>query len=237
MVDINIKQYKRNPSVISKYLKTSNNIITTSQDLVVMFPSRYIEANLATIDTTTRVIGIYAIVDNKNNYAVCNIPIMQELSPFSIEEVTIENVKYKILNFHKNSVFMPRNKLVINADFIYNLFNDFFVGGRIPWFLSYTDIADMFIESGKYLDNPIGNNLLAFEVLTSIIAREYSNPKIYYRLSKSKDNPKYVGLKNIYYSFNSTGSKLIGSYLRDGITSAILEKETKSSETTNILRK
>lgn len=237
MFDLNVKVLKRNPNVISKYFKTSNSIVTTNSDLVVMFPERYLESDLAVVDNTVRTIGIYAILDNKNNYGVVNVPIMQELSPFSIESMSVDNIKYKVLNFKKNTVFMPSSKLVVNADFVYNLFNDFFSSGRVPWFLDYTDVSNMFLESSKYLGNPIGTNLLAFEVMSSVIARDPTNLTKYYRLSKTKDNPKFVGLDNLYYSFNSTGAKLIGSQLRAGLTNAMLQPETKTSETTNILRK
>lgn len=237
MLDFNIKTLKRNPSVIKKYLKTSGNIVSTSTDLTVMFPSRYLDSNMAVIDNTTRVIGIFAIIDNKNNYSVVNVPTMIELSPFSVEEITVDNVKYKLLNFHKDTVFIPNNKSVVNADNIYNLFNDFFAYGRVPWFLSYLDVSNIFLESSKYLGNSIGSGILAFEVLSSIIARDPKKYTTYYRLSNSKDNPKFIGLQDLYYSYNNTGAKLIGSYLKTGITTAILDPETKSSETTNILRK
>lgn len=237
MIAYDISKLKRNPKTISSYLKTSSNVVTTKEDLQVMIPARYIDAGLATIDNTIKTLGIYAIIDSKNNYAVSCTPTVQELSPFSVEDAIVGNVKYKILNFNKNTVFMPNSKLIVTADYMYGIFDNFFSNGRVPWFLSYEDLCDLLLESKKYMGNGIGEAILAFEIITSISARDSNKPTLYYRLSNMKNKPTYVGLNDLFYSYSNTGAKLIGSYFKTGLMTAMLEPETKSSETSNILRK
>lgn len=236
MVSFRVNEFTRKPNAIKSLLKTTNGITTTSEDIRIMFPERYVESNMATIDNVIKVIGIYAILDNKNNYAVMNIPIMQELTPSHVDEVSVDGVVYKMLYFNKNSVVMPINKLIVNSDFIYVLFNDFFAAGRVPWYLDYTDLSNVFLESNKYLNNGIGKEIVAFELLASIVARDPEDLSVYYRLSKSNKAPGYAGLNNLYYSYNNTGSKLVGSYLKTGLINAMIDPETKESETTKILR-
>lgn len=236
MIALDISKLKRNPSAVAKHFKTSNGIVTVNDDVMVTIPTRYIDAKLAIMDNTVKTVGIYAIIDSKNNYAVCNIPIFQELSPFSIEDTSIKDVKYKLLNFNKGTVFMPSNKLIVSSDSIYPIFNDFYAGDKVPWFLEYEDLCKIFIDSKKYLNNKIGSAILAFEIITSISARDASTPTKYYRLSSMNKRPTYVGLKNLYYSYNNTGAKLIGSYFKTGVMTSILDPETKTSETSNILR-
>ena len=38
------------------------------------------------------------------------------------------------------------------------------------------------------------------------------------------------------FAFDNTGSRLVGSYFSDGITTSIVDPETKTSEQTKILR-
>lgn len=236
MLALDISKLKRNPSTVAKLFKTSGNIVTVNDDVMVTIPTRYIDAKLAIIDNTVKTVGIYAVIDSKNNYAVCNIPIFQELSPFNIEDTTIQDEKYKILNFNKGTVFMPSNKLIVSTNSIYPIFNDFFAGDKVPWFMEYEDLCKVFIDSKKYLGNKIGSAILAFEIIASISARDSSSPTKYYRLSSMNKRPTYVGLKNLFYSYNNTGAKLIGSYFKTGVMTSILEPETKTSETSNILR-
>lgn len=237
MLAYDISKLKRNPKAISSYLKTSGDVVTTKEDLQVMIPTRYIDTKLATIDNTVKTIGIYAIVDSKNNYAISTIPTVQELSPVSVEDALVGEEKYKILNFNKNSVFMPNSKLIVTADYMYQLFDNFYSQGRVPWFLDYEDLCDLLLESKQYMGNGIGEAILAFEIITSISAREASKPTNYYRLSNMKNKPTYVGLKNLFYSYNNTGAKLVGNYFKTGLMTAMMDPETKSSETSNILRK
>ena len=75
MIAYDVSRLKRNPAVVSKLFKTSNNVTTVSDDVIVTIPTRYIEAGLATIDNVVKTIGIYAVIDSKNKYAVCNTPI------------------------------------------------------------------------------------------------------------------------------------------------------------------
>jgi len=236
MIAYDVSRLKRNPAVVSKLFKTSNNVTTVSDDVIVTIPTRYIEAGLATIDNVVKTIGIYAVIDSKNNYAVCNTPIYHDLSPFSIEDTSIGDVKYKILNFHKGSVFMPNTKGIVNADVLYPIFKDLFAGGRVPWFMDYEDLCSVFVESKKYINNKLGSSTLAFEIVTSVSARDASNLTKYYRLTNMKNKPKYVGLDNKYYSYNNTGAKLIGSYMKTGMMTSLLDPETKTSETSKILR-
>lgn len=236
MIALDINRLKRNPAVVSKLFKTNNGITTVNDDVMVTIPARYIDSGLAVIDNTVKTIGIYAIIDSKNNYAICNIPIFQELSPFSIEDTSVGDIKYKILNFNKGSVFMPSNKLIMNADVLYPIFNDLFAGGRVPWFMGYEDLCTVFVNSKKYINNKLGAAILSFEIITSVSARDSSSPMKYYRLTNMKNNPIYVGLNNKYYSYNNTGAKLIGSYMKTGLMTSLMDPETKTSETANILR-
>lgn len=237
MIVLEVNKLKRNPKIISSYLKTSGNVTSTKADLQVVFPERYVKTKLAVIDNVVKTVGIYAIIDSKGNYAVSNIPIMQELAPVSIDDAVVNEERYKVLNFNKDSVFIPNNKMIVTTDVIFPIFNDLFSGGRVPWYLTYEDLSEIFVESKKYVGNPIGLAILAFEIITSISARDASTPTKYYRLTPMKNKPTYVGLNNLYYSYNNTGAKLVGNYFKTGLMTSMLDPETKSSETSNILRK
>ena len=80
---------------------------------------------------------------------------------------------------------------------------------------------------------------MAFEILTSIVSRDPSNKRVYFRqiLNKHEDiNPAFIGLNNLYYSFDNTGAKILGNYFGEGVIAAIIDKEKKTSATSEILR-
>ena len=123
---------------------------------------------------------------------------------------------------------------------MYDIFDEFFVQGNVPWYLNYDDLSNIFIESKKYANSNIGSDPLAFEILSSIVTRSSEDKKVYYRhlitSGNNKIKPDYVGLNNPYYSFDNTGAKLIGSRFGAGLNVALVEPEKKTSATSQILR-
>ena len=240
MDKFDITRLKRNSSVIKNKFKNIKDITVTTDDILVMFPEKFISKKLCDIGADVRVIGIYAIIDYYNNYSIVNAPIMQRLLPNNISDVEVNGKPYKLLSFDKDSVFLATNKLVVADNFVYNLFEDLFLNGNIPWYLNYKDVVNMFAESKKYANSNIGNDLMAFEILTSIISRSQSDKKVYYRqtLDKVKEDtmPAYVGPNDIYYSYDNTGAKILGNYFGEGLISAIVDKEKETSATAEVLR-
>ncbi len=241
MQPFNIKNLKRKPDIIKSCFKIVGNSIILNKEISVIFPTRFINRKLAYMGDTVNVLGIFAIVDENNNYAIMNIPAMIELTPSMSNEINIEDDPYMLLEFNQYDVFSNNTKLLQEDGFIYDLFDDFFIQGNIPWYLDYEDLSNILVLSQKYAGSRIGSNPLGLEILTSIAARVSSDKTIFYRtLSKDmekmkKDKPSYVALQNIYYTFSSTLAKTSGSYYKDGIVSAIVNKEKKKNKLEVIL--
>lgn len=241
MENLQINKLVRNSKKIMDKIKITGDITTALDDLYVIFPERYINRKLAIIDSEITVLSCYAILDNKNTYSVVNAPIMQVLSPSNINTIDLNGDKYKILEFQKGTVMLPNNTCVVRNEFLYDIFDEFFIKGNIPWYLNYEDISNIFEKAQTYANSNIGNNPLIFEILTSVISRSPKNKKVYIRhlvteSTKGKLIPTYVGLNNPYYSFDNTGARLIGSRFTAGLNVAIVEPETKTSATSEILR-
>lgn len=241
MKPFSIKDLKRKPDVILSYFKQVGNSLIVKEDITILFPSRFINKHLAYMGDTVNVLAIFAIVDDNGNYAIMNIPSMIELTPSMSNEVDINGAGYISLEFYKGDVFTTNTNLLQQDSFIYDLFDDFFIQGNIPWYLDYEDLSNILVLSQKYAGSRIGNNPLGLEILTSIAARVRTDKTVFYR-TLAKDNgamkkqkPSYVALQNIYYTFNSTLAKTSGSYFKDGITSALVNKEDKKTKLEEII--
>ena len=231
-----ISNLKRNPDVFSKYLEIKGETTFTNEELKVMFPSRFIKKELAFINNDfIRVIGIYSILDNNNNYTVIRTPIYHEIQYSSLEYIIVDDVEYVLVTVLKDTVFLINNNLVVSDKFVYDVFDEFFSNGNIPWYLNYEDVARLFEDGVKFANVKIGNDPFIFELLTSIIARVSSDKTKKYR-TNTDGNLAFVGLNDIIYGFNNTGASLIGGYFKDGIVNSIVRKEEESTELVKILR-
>lgn len=235
--------FKRNPEVIKSYFKVIKDITICTKELKVIFPERFITKEFVFMGSTVRALNIFAIVDEDNNYAVAMAPIFIELAPYNVSDVMIDNDLNKVLHFRKDDVFIVNNTCVITDGFIYDLFDEFYVKGNIPWFMNYSDVSKILLESKKYAGSNIGDNPLTFEILAANISRtrEDKNEFIRHHLPNGKIDVEkldvaYVGLNNIYYSFDSTGASLFGGYAKSGMVKSLVNPEETSTTTMDILR-
>lgn len=231
-----INGLKRKPSSFQSTFKEKDNSTITTEKIYVLFPERYINRELASIAVNfVKVLGIYAIVNDRKEYTVVNTPIYHELLPQSTEVVDIDGKNYVMCGFDKGCVFLSSNDLIIMDSFVYELFAEFFLQGNIPWYLDYMDIVNIFRQSKQFTNTSLGDDLVTWETLTSLIARYSSDKTKYHR--QTLDKPySYVGLNDIRYGYDNTGARIIGGYMKEGIVTAIIDKEKETSDTSRILR-
>lgn len=222
---IELSSLKKDQNNASKHLKVVSNSMIVTKDMYILFPARFEDKNLAYFNETISVVGFVAIVID-NVYTTMKIPTYINVNPSKVSKVKIEEVEYYKLDFDANNVFIDNINLVKSDGHIYFIFEEFFIRGNIPFYFDYSDPTKVFDKVKKYCGSSIGKNPAALELFTAIIARYSKNRSISYRhaLNKNpnmKENPVYTGLLNVFHTFNNNLSKIGGSYLSDGIPSAI----------------
>jgi len=235
MLELESGKLVNNPELVKKAFNVKSDITVANRNLKIVFPVRYTEIGLAEMGTTVTVVNIFAIILDDKYYSISMAPIMNKLTPSNVSECMIDDVRHMVLEFEQDSVVMPNNNLVRDNGFMFNIFNEFFINGKVPWYVSEDDLSNIFIEAKKYANSKIGDNPINMEIITSIITRTDKDPLKLYRY-EPKGKANFVGLNNIYYSFDTTTSKLVGAYFKVGVTSAIINKEKKSSVVGDVLK-
>jgi len=237
---LNTNKLKHNPAVVKKLFSNKGDSIVASDKLYILFPERYINKSLATMGANVELLSIFAVVDESFNYGVVAAPVMMTISPDNVTDVMVDGVINKALVINKGSVFVTNRNLIRNDKFMHNLFDEFFLQGKVPWYITYDKLSDIFIEAKKYANSNVGNDTLAIEIIASIISRDSKNKTMGYRhtlkKSGSKVMPSYVGLNNVYYSYDNTLSKVMGGYFSTGVTTAIVNRETETNKVSELLR-
>lgn len=239
---IRIESLKRDPDRIKSYLKIIKTSTVTTQPLRMIFPTRYEEIGLAKIDMVCDVFNVTAILDNEDNYAVVIAPVIGKYLPSRVGYVMVEDEQYTCLYFEEGDTILPNNTMVASDDCIYPMFQEFYIKGKLPWYLNYEDVSNIMLETAKYADSRTGNNPLTIEILTSIMARAKENKQIYYKSTVTKrddifkKSPSYIGVSDIRYSYDTTSSKIIGGYFKEGVINAIVAPETETSKVADLLR-
>jgi hypothetical protein len=232
-------KYKRDTKYIKSLFEVKNGKTFTKGELKIIFPQRFISKSLAVMGSTVTVIGLFGILSN-GKFANTIAPIMFKTTPMGISESVIDGKEYVVLEFDKDQVFMDNNNLIQQESFMYNIFEEFYLAGNIPWYMDYEDLSNVFLESKKYAKSRIGDNPVTLELLTSVITRDTKDKMTLYRNAikdkKDKRPYEYIGLSNIFYSYNNTGARLVGSYLKLGINAALVDKEKEPTKVASLLR-
>lgn len=229
MDHIKTNSLKHNPDVIKSYFRVKGEMTIVTEDIRIIFPDRWLKKELAYIEDTVKVIGLYGILDTHGNYAQTLAPIYQDINANMISDAICDDgVVYKVLEIEAGSVLISNNNLIVSDTLIYQVFDELLIKANIPWYISYDTLPDILAESKRYCDSHIGDNRILFEVLVAMLARGDDKIEPFRFIVNGK--PTWVGLNNIYYSYKNTGAKLIGGYYGYGISSAIVNPEVEATK-------
>lgn len=243
MEQLNLNNLKKNKETIKQSFQLVKDKTFTNRNLSVLFPELFLSKNLAVIDSFVETVCIFVILDENNNYAVTVAPVKQKFFPDRISKININDQVYVKMDFLKGSAFFTNNNAIMTQSFLYDLFETFFLLGKIPWYIGYEELSDLLIDTKKYNGSSIGNDPMIVQLLTSVITRVKGDENEYYRhVVKSKNDlnkykTTYKGLNDVYYSLDSTSSKIIGGYLEDGIINAIMDPSKNITPIEKILTK
>jgi hypothetical protein len=115
------------------------------------------------------------------------------------------------------------------------------IKGKVPWYLSYEDLCKFLDTAETHAGSNVAANYEVIEILSSMIARNVDNRKLYVRstVDSKEDLDKkieYIPLASVMYVATGTVNKLIGAYMEEGIASALVTKSEESTRVEKLLR-
>jgi hypothetical protein len=124
---------------------------------------------------------------------------------------------------------------------MYNIIDELLIKGKVPWYLSYEDLCKFLDTAETHAGSNVAANYEVIEILSSMIARNVDNRKLYVRSSvETKEDLdkkiEYIPLASVMYVATGTVNKLIGAYMEEGIASALVTKSEESTRVEKLLR-
>ena len=200
----------------------------TTQPCRIQIPTRYKDREIAHIGLENYIYGIFALIAENNRYAVSSVTALMKINPAKTIQVLVNEVPYYEFHFEANSIIVETTDLVKKDILIYNVLDEFFFRGKIPWFLGYEDVAKIFDTADAFAGSRVAENQETIEFITSIIAKDPNDRLKYYRTAVETYNdlltkpPKFVPMLSVFYSVTNTLNKLAGRDYNDGVVSALV---------------
>jgi len=233
----NLNSFKRNPNKLKSIFKEIDNSFLVNEDILILFPERYINRNLVTFSNNVSLLGLYCNILEDKSYSITNVPAFIDIEPSKIIDISIDDINYKGLIIEKGTRYLLNKEVVKREQFIYDLFYELFIKANIPWYLDYKDIVRTLLYIKKYSGSNIGRSNVTSELFVSIITRLKDNKKIQYRYVEDKRKPySFVGMESVFYSFNNTVNRLVGSYSDQGLTASLLDPSDNLEKIEKLLR-
>lgn len=241
---MNPKSLQRDAKKVHEALKElDDGRLIALKELKIYIPARFAERELAFIGIETVIVGIYAIVVDDAYYGVSTVNAMMRIEPTITNKIKYEDEEYYEFVFPKGSTVLASVHLVRIDTLTYRIYDEIISKGRVPWYLSYSDMGRLF-DTAKYHANAnIGQNNEVTELIVSMISRDSKDRTRYYRQTVKtlddviKNPPAFIPLRSVQYAATNTTNKLAGSYFSDGLVSALVSPADRVERIEDILRR
>jgi hypothetical protein len=220
------KLVRNQAGVLATLHDMEDDSLVTSKGCKIYVPTRFAERGLAFLGAETYIIGVCAIVA-EDQYATLMVHAMIRIDPAEINRVMVQGDEYLEFVFYPGSVVIPNLNLAQTDTLSYKIYDEIVAKARVPWYITYFDLARIFDTAQMHAGANIGSNKELTELLISIIARNAHNRREYFRqtldteMDAINNPPYYASLKDVTLTATNTLHKFGGSYFRNGTVSAI----------------
>lgn len=224
---------KLDPKAIGDIISVNGRVLVCKEDIQIVYPKRFDERSFTVLDSNIKIMGIFAFVDTKGNYAVHNIPNRLSVMPSVTDTIMINGEPHVLMTFYKGGIISDDTTMVMDTSFLNSLYNEFIVLGKVPAYFSYLDLLKTFKLTLKFNGSPVGKYNTPLELLISLIARDINDKKKPFRYTKDNigkpGDVYWVGLSNVHYSVTSILSKLGGGHGSQAMFSAVNNEQEMSA--------
>jgi len=151
---MDITKLKRDKNLAKKVLNVKESVVTVNESCKVIFPTRFVNVGVCSIENYTQVLTCFAVVV-KDKYFILNAPTLISMEPTDIETEEIDGQEYYVCTFEKDALFMTRRDIAITDAFIFDLFIEIWsINAKDP------DVPSRYYREGKCQGRPLFTGLI-----------------------------------------------------------------------------
>lgn len=237
-----IKDLVRKASVIhDDWMEQADGTVITKQGCKIFIPARWTEQKLAFIGNETIVLGFFAVQVGQA-YGVCTAAIMVSLDPGATRQLMIDGNAYYELSFDPGTTVVRNVNCVMDDTMPYQIYREFVEMGKIPPYLEYSDVANLFSSCAELCGVTLGANEAVLSAISSSVMKDPDdlNRSFAFRINsiveQTKLRPAIVPFRDVQYGATNTTAKLMGSYTDLAVTAALVNPSERNEDFEDLLR-
>lgn len=208
----------------------------------IQTPVRFVERGLSVVGIRTYVFGVLPMILADGRYGVVNVCARMEISPDRTTMLTIDDVDYYEFHFDPGSIIFPTDLVVQDDKIIYFVVDEFEFQAKVPWYMNYNDLLNLFLSAPEFADFGAAANLEVTEMFASVVARPKGQTETFLRtvLKSIKDaktvDTEYIGMKSVYSTVSGTMNRIAGNYFEPAVEGALVQPSKQIDDVQRILR-
>lgn len=211
--------------------------IFIGKELELFIPAVYQDRGLFDFGSTASSLGVFQLRINNSYTANLLLLAKIEIEFESDRVVEEEGYSYIVLNILPGQAFICNTELVKNPNLLYTIFMTFIALGKIPPYLDYDAVQSIFDNDKLVCGVSLNVNHSIWEMIYAHMHRDMKDPYKLYRYSAMTDKPQIVSLHAISHLPGSITSRIVGSFMSDGVVSSLVDTNVKESNIVeNLLR-
>lgn len=216
-------------------MQVVDDTVIAAEACKIVIPFSYLSNRLATISEDISILAVAAVVSG-DEYGVLNGCCQLKITPSQTKQVMMGGTEYMEFYFEKGDTMIPSLLSVKDSDLVADIYGQFYSRGRVPDYLDGDDVGLLLQYHNQFGGLKIASANTPFEVVTAMISRDHKDKFKYWRHGDMKFTPIVVPFSSVIFNARSTTAKLLGSNLKDGFTSALVNPSEKSEKVENMLR-
>lgn len=242
---IDISKLIRNQSIISDLLHENDTVLVAKQKCAIIVPFRFLQAKLLDMGKRITLATVYPIVNAKGEYAVSNYCTAMELVCNDIRTTRHDGEDHYVFCYEKGDVICPNTHLIKDDNMSYLIYDEFVQKAKAPWYMSYKDIGLVMSTAKEMSGITLADTNAIFELIVAHLSRSKNDVSKFYRetiadldpVTLQKNKLESVSLNSVTYANVNKMTKLMGGFVEDGLTSALVEERSAESGIELLLRK
>lgn len=235
--------FVRNAEKVKAACKEGNDgSIIAVKPTKIYVPERFVEKQLVIVGAETFIVGIFAQVVEDKYYAVFLGAAMFHVEPTSIATVKFNGDSYLELSFDPGARILVSQEVVQDRLITYRIYDEIISKGHMPWYMGYDDRIQLLFTADRLAGVGMLANHAMLELNAAAISRAPANINQYFRHAvenyEEVDHqlPTTIPLMSVSHGTTNTVSRIMGSYLEQGLNSSLINPSTQVQNIERLLR-
>lgn len=200
------------------------------EKLLCYLPIQYENKGYLHVGSFIATIGVFPMVINDTIHCGLQLPGIIGIEQASLTKETKDEVEYYVAELHKGDKLIRTTDLLENDKTGYILWLLYMSNGMNLAYADYEMKASLFDDVKEFTGKDLGANHAMLEMILAHLNRDPDNLSVLWRHSGMPTNkkPKQLSFNAVGEITTSTHSRIIGSYANEGLTAALITKDTDS---------